>query len=207
MANTQEFRDNLIASGILDPEGIHHEFRGGLHGQKLDFEKIDETGSLYDEWVVRTADFVRAEFRALPDAVIGVAEGTNRFAIDVARRLGEEVVGLVSKKNDSDKNILELSEPAQDYISSREPEFLVVLEDVGTTGSNSAQVADACLEAGADDVAVVVTWQRWFVLDRLDEIGIPYKALIRERLPAYKPEDCHFCQQGWELVPRAGDSN
>jgi orotate phosphoribosyltransferase len=196
------FKNNIVAAGVLDPKGIHHEFRGGLHGQKLDFGKIDVASPLYSEWVEKTAGFLGSEFPKLPDAVIGVAEGTNRFALDVAKKLGEGVVGLVSQKNDSDKNVLELSESAQEYISSREPGFLVVLEDVGTTGSSSVQVADASLESGAEDVAVVVAWQRRIALDRLDAVGIPYRALIREILPDYESDACHFCQEGWDLITR-----
>jgi orotate phosphoribosyltransferase-like protein len=202
MAGIEVFKDRIISAGVLDPEGVHHEFRSGLHGQKLNFEKVGTSGPFYEEWVHRAADFLAKDFPRLPDAVLGVADGTNQLALDVAKRLGSEVTGLVSRKNEFDKNTLMLSESAERFISQHESELLIVLEDVGTTGSNSVQVAGAGLWAGAKQVEVVVTWQRRPSLERLDGAGIPYRALIHEDLPGYDPDDCRFCEQGWELIPR-----
>ena len=38
------FRQHILAAGVLDPEGVHHEFVSGMHGRKLDFDTIP-TGS------------------------------------------------------------------------------------------------------------------------------------------------------------------
>jgi orotate phosphoribosyltransferase len=93
------------------------------------------------------------------------------------------------------------------HIAGVKPELVVVFEDVGTTGSNSVQVARGALEAGALAVEVVTTWKRQPALGRLDEAGIPYRAIIDEVLPTYSPLECQtdpngFHARGWDFIPR-----
>ncbi len=198
------FRDHIIEGGVLDAEGTHHEFVSGMHGQKLDFDIIKNEDPLYQEWITATANFIRRELR-LPEVIIGVANGTNRVALDVARRFNGDVLGLVSEKDQQNSKILRLSSAAERVFGLMRPEFVVVKEDVGTTGSNSVQVATQALEAGAQHVLVLATWKRRAQLERLDEAGIDYAAMIDEPLTTYTPEECTaegFCADGWKFIPR-----
>lgn len=207
MADVETFRTNLIESGIvLDPEGTHHEFVSGMHGRKLDFDNIEERDPLYSEWTEVAAGFIEDEFPRLPEVIIGVANGTNRTALDTARRFNGDVLGLTSFKNPQNSKDLYLTSLARRVMKGIKPELVVVLEDVGTTGSNSVRVAAACRDAGAQKVEVVTTWKRRPVLERLEEADIPYRAIIDEELPTYSPEDCQdhgFCSEGWEFIERA----
>ncbi len=210
MANLEAFRQDVVAE-VLDPEGVHHEFVSGMHGQKLDYDNLETHGPMYNRWVGVNVDFIRTdaltEDGELPGVIVGVANGTNRLALDVARQFDGSIIGLVSEKDPENSKHLYLPETARLIIGVLEPELAIVLEDVGTTGSNSVQVAEASLEAGAKNVLVVVTHQRREQLERLDEAGIPHKAIILDPLPTFKPEDCAtnpkgFCARGWEFIPR-----
>jgi orotate phosphoribosyltransferase len=205
MVNVEGFRNRILDAGVLDPEGQHHEFVSGLHGRKLDFDKVQSGTVLYDEWTSITAEYIIQQYPAIPDALLGVANGTNRLARDIAPRLGHNIVGLYSRKDTQDSKILQLSDLALKYMEELEPELVIVVEDVGTTGSNSVQVAEQSLKAGAKNVEVVITWQRQPYLEKLEKAGIPYRALIREDLPSYTPQSCRaegYCSKGWKYIPR-----
>lgn len=207
MSYVEDFRQNIIDSGyVLDAEGTHHEFVSGMHGQKLDFDKIEDDSALYRQWLEVGAEYIREEFPKLPEVILGVANGTNRVAEDMVElEFESEVHGLVSAKDPENSKRLYLPEKTLDIFSWVMPQFVVVFEDVGTTGSNSVQVAQAALEAGADRVEVISTWKRRPVLEKLEEAGIPNRAIIDEPLTTFSPEDCldhGFCAQGWEFIPR-----
>ncbi len=210
MAGAEAFRAAVVPV-VLDPEGVHHEFVSGMHGQKLDYDLLQTGTPLYDQWVGINADFldneIASEFGARPQVIVGVANGTNRLALDVAREFDGEAVGLVSEKDPENSKRLYLPQMARIIIASLQPELVVVLEDVGTTGSNSVQVAQAVQEVNEGRVVVAVTHQRREQLERLNEAGILYRAIIKDPLPTFTPEDCAtspdgFCKRGWEFVPR-----
>jgi orotate phosphoribosyltransferase len=203
-----QFRNNIIEAGVLDPEGTHHEFVSGMHGRKLDFDTIPTGSNLYSEWTQVAADFIVENFEtspAVPTVIVGVANGTNRVALDTARRFEGRAIGLVSEKDRDDSKVLRLTRIAHKTIHLLRPQLVIVLEDVGTTGSNSVQVAKGVQEAGAQSVAVVTTWKRRERLERLEEANISYQAIIDEPLTTYSPEDCQqtgFCSEGWDFIPR-----
>ena len=210
----QTFREHVLEAGVLDSEGVHHEFSSDKHdhGRKLDFDRIptyrngSQFSPLYAEWVDVTTSFIAEEFPDVSEVVLlGVANGTNRLAIHTAPRLKICAIGLESIKEDqSGSTVLRLSRDVAYTIAARQAELVIVVEDVGTTGSNSLQVATRAQEAGAENVVVVNTWQRREQLERLDEAGIEYRAIIDEPLPTYSPEDCvktGFCAQGWKFIP------
>lgn len=214
------FRGHILEQGVLDPEGVHHEFVSGMHGRKLDFDTIPrfedpddilgDFSPLYNEWVDVNAAFLRTTFPALPQVIIGVANGTNRLAIDLETRLESYTMGLPSAKDDQNAKKLFLPVRTQNALKYLEPRLAVVVEDVGTTGSNSVQVAIAAREAGARDAVVVTTWKRREQLERLDEAGIEYRAIIDEPLPTFSPEDCvqtGFCSWGWRFIRRGEDAS
>lgn len=219
------FREDILEGGILDPNGIHHEFVSGAHGQKLDFDLIPtyKDGSsednpdlpkkffyLYEKWISTAARFIQEEFPRMPEVILGVANGTNRVAKDVAIVLSEltdeKLRGYATEKDKENEKILWLPEKVEDKITKLAPELVVVIEDVGTTGSQSVQVAQQAIGAGANRVVVVPTWQRQERLARLDEAGIEYRSIIHEPLPTYSPDDCvktGFCSQGWGFIARS----
>jgi hypothetical protein len=199
------FRDNIIEQGIVDPYGMHHEFVSGMHGQKIDFDLIETGTPLYEEWVDINVSFILQNFNPLPEVILGVANGTNRLAKDVANKFDTITTGLVSEKDPENSKILFLSKLAKEIITIARPALVVVVEDVGTTGSNSVQVATDAREIGAQRVEVVTTWKRRQELERLDEAEIPYRAIIDEPLTTYTPEECRqigFCALGWEYIER-----
>lgn len=209
MSNIEAFKNRIIECGyVLDPEGVHSEFVTGMHGQKLDFDNVDEkTDALYHKWIDVNEAFIRQEYDPVPEMLLGVANGTNRVSIDTARRFGGEMLGLESRKNPENSKVLHLTALALKVIGALKPALLVVVEDVGTTGSNSVQVAVQAREAGAKAVEVVTTWKRRQRLERLEEVGIPYRAIIDEPLPTFTPEECAtdpngFHARGWEFKPR-----
>lgn len=190
---------------------MHHEFVSGVHGQKLDFDGIPDESNLYAEWVTVSADDISRYHASLPRFVVGVANGTNRLALSVAESLSdtsdEEVTGLVSAKDPDNDKVLFLPEDTISAIASESPGLVVVTEDAGTKGTNSVQVAEQVLLAGAKDVIVQVTWQRNPTLVRLEEKGIKYRAIIKHFLPDFESGACQtdpkgFCARGWEFIPR-----
>lgn len=206
MAEIEAFRQHVLDAGVLDPEGTHHEFVSGMHGRKLDFDIIDTESELYDEWVDVSEDFIRHNYATLPYFIIGVANGTNRLALDVARRFRGESVGLVSEKDEQESKVLRLA-PLTEWILSKVivPQ-VVILEDVGTTGSNSVQVAEEVRKLQRKSPEVIVTWKRREKLERLEEAGITYRAVIDEPLTTYSPDECQeagYCWRGWEFIPRS----
>lgn len=203
MVSPKELEQKLIEFGVLDPERVHHEFSQGLHGQKVDFDKIDEEDPIFDEWAEATAGFIEREYPLQPDALIGVAKGTNRLAKAVARKVGEGILFLATEKNDQAKPIL--TEEARLQVEEFKPVFALVTEDVGTVGTNSLAAAQSALAAGIPRVEVLNTWQRSSTLTLLEEAGVEYRSIIRHILPSYTPEECRgeggLCGAGWELIP------
>jgi hypothetical protein len=208
MANLEVFENNLLTSGqVIDPEGVHSEFVSGMHGQKIDFDKLGDKDPLYGDWIEVNADHLEENFPVLPDFVIGVANGTNRVVHDLAKFMKGRVVALESEKDKDDSKVLRLRENAAKIIKIMRPALVVVVEDVGTTGSNSVQVALGALQAGAGEAIVVTTWKRRPELERLQEAGIEYQAIIDNPLPTFTPEECEtlpegFHARGWDFNPR-----
>lgn len=210
MADIEAFRDRIIECGyVLDPHGTHSEFVSGMHGQKLDFDNVDaRTDPLYHEWIDVQVDFIRDNFPELPDFILGVANGTNRVAYSLGERFEGDVIPFASRKDKDNSKVLYLPRMAQMALQIIQPNIVVVVEDVGTTGSNSVQIAEQALENGAGDAIVVTTWKRRERLERLEEAGIEYLAIIDEPLPTFTPEDCAsdpngFCARDWQFKARA----
>ncbi len=198
MNDIEAFKAAILSSGILDKEGTHHVFSQGLHGRKIDFDLIDDGSSLFRQWVSLTADFIKVNYAPMPEILIGVANGTNRLALAVAEKLG--LKGLTTIKPEGSRNQPILTEESKKVLQDIKPDFLVILEDVGTTGTNSSSVSKSVRELGIKNFEVINTWQRSENLRLLDETRVPYKAVIKEVLVSYKPEECDYCKKGWELL-------
>lgn len=200
---TLEFKQKIIDSGIVEGEGVHHVFSQGLHGQKIDFDLIGDNSELYDNWVNLTAEFITQNYDNLPDVVVGVANGTNRLAVSVAEVLGGDVAGLVTVKPDESRNQPVLTNESIKKIQEIKPSSTLILEDVGTTGTNSSSVYRSLKQAGVENVEILNTWQRNENLPHLDNEGAKYKAVIKDVLTNYTPKECQesgFCSKGWKLL-------
>lgn len=200
MLQTVTFRDRLIEGGVLDQEGVHHEFAYGTHGRKLDFGLITPGHPLYGEWVGANIRALRDRPR-LPAAVLGIANGTNQLAEDIAEELG--IVPLLTRKVSprtvevTDESLLELSalDPSAE---------ITAIEDVGTSGGTTLTGIQSLQAAGFEHIDALVTWQRTETLTALAAADIMSHSIIYEPLPTYEPEHCAaigYCALGWELIP------
>jgi phosphoribosylpyrophosphate synthetase len=209
MTNAEKFWSEIeVAGNVMDPPRVHTEFVDGMHGQKVDFDGIKETDPLYHKWVGVNVDAIKAMCDPLPEVIIGVANGTNRLAHSVASKLEGQSLALETYKDPNDFKKVYLTNLARTALSGINPELAVIVEDVGTTGSTSVQVARQALDAGAWHVLVINTLQRREQLEKLKKAGVPHHAIIKKILPTFTPEDCNnlpegFCHRGWELHERA----
>lgn len=198
MPDLQTFKRQVLDAGILDPEGVHHEFARGTHGRKLDFDLIAEDTALYKDWVALSAAAIRS--RRMPFAVLGIANGTNRLARDVARKL--DVMVLYTRKV-SAREVALTKESLAELANSTKRGLVIAIEDVGTTGGTAYTGIHSLLEAGIEEVEGQFTWKRTDELPAFSEAGLTYQALIDEPLPTYTAEQCSYCAQGWKLIPHA----
>jgi hypothetical protein len=197
---SEDFERHIVLAGIIDPDGVHQEFGQGLHGQKADFDKIHDDDPLFAAWRELTVRFIQENYDQQPDALVGVANGTNRLAEPVAEQLG--AVFLETEK--LEKSQPTLTPAACQLVEEFKPVFALIIEDVGTVGTNSLSAAQSTLSAGVRHAEVLDTLQRSPRLPLLDEAGIVYQAIIKRMMPSYTPEECQkhgFCAAGWELIP------
>lgn len=209
--DVQEFKERILNDpvGVLDPEGVvHHEFVKGEHGRKLDFDKIETDSDFYIDWVSVFARTIRARYEdRLPDAVVGIANGANRLSRSVGHLLGKSVLTLTTVKLEDET--VRLDQEALEAIASGNIKFALEVEDVGTTGSTMATVADHLREVGVNRVEAITTWQRSLWLPKLDVRSVLYGSMIVEPLPNFSPEACRtspdgFCAQGVRLIEYSG---
>jgi hypothetical protein len=211
MAGAEQFRENIKECGfVIDPEGIHHEFTAGEHGQKVDFDGIPTEDPLFEEWVDATAQKVdelypKIEVPRSKLLLVSVANGTNRLVQPVADTLlgGEANVVMTEKLN---AKTVGLSESSKETIQL---DKAVILDDTGTTGSTTVTAFYALHELGVSNIEVLYAWQRKAYLERLIGLGVPYNSIIHEPMPSYTPKQCvtrklGFCARDWELVPHGG---
>lgn len=200
MLQTVTFRDRLITGGVLDREGLHHEFAYGTHGRKLDFGIITPDHLLYDEWVGVNVDALRKQPR-LPAAVLGIANGTNQLAEDIAGELG--ITALLTQKV-SPRTVAVTPESLLELAMLDPLAKITAIEDVGTTGGTTLTGIQSVQATGLERVDALITWQRTEMLAALAAAGITSQSIIFEPLPTYNPDQCAaigYCALGWDLVP------
>ncbi len=206
----ETFQERLFLSetGVFDPEGVHHEFCQGLHGPKVDLDNVEEGTDLYAEWVERKAEFITGKYpRELlaRTALVGVANGTNRIARDVAETISGAAAVETVKNGDG---LPVLNEEAVEQLQSTDPLIALVLEDVFTRGTNSSSVVASVMKhrpQRLQRVEAIATVQRG-IPERLVVLGVPYFALIKKLMKDYMPDECRrraYCAYGWELIPYA----
>jgi hypothetical protein len=214
MAVAEQFREHIVECGfVIDPEGMHHEFTAGEHGQKVDFDGIPIEDQLFEEWVDSTAEklddlYPKIVVPRRELLLVSVANGTNRLVQPVAQTLcGGEANVVMTEKLDAKTVGLSVSskEVIKALIESLKVKKAVILDDTGTTGSTTVTAFSALYELGVRDIEVLYAWQRKAHLERLIGLGVPHDSIIREPMPNYTPEQCltrklGFCARGWELV-------
>ena len=205
MALEARFQELLTGSNyqIVDPEGLHHEFSSGMHGQKIDFDKIPSGSELFEQWVEANAVYYHwllGSARLGKTALVGVANGTNRLVEPLAEVIGGGVMPLTTVKDP-----LRLDPDSYRMAGRFDPSTAIVIEDVGTTGNNAAHAALAIRQAVPDVRTVygIISWQRQSELPRLKNAVTGYYSIIEDdkTYPTYHPDDCVHCKEGWELAP------
>ncbi len=198
----------MAEPSVLDPPTVHHEFAGHGHGRKLALKEIDEDSELYGFMIETEAEVIRELYDPLPDVLIGMANSANRIARDVAPLLGDQVVVLETEKNRLG-HVIPTYAARVALRNSIDPEFLLVIEDVGTTGKTVAKFAEKLsFWYTIPRLEAMFTWQRQPDLPVLDKRGIPYQAVINSPLKTYKDaKACRqdpdgYCANGVELIHR-----
>ncbi len=197
----KKFLASLVSSETFDSEGVHHEFNQGLHGKKIDFDKIANGTPLFYEWVELVAEALQ-NYPQLPGALVGVANGTNRIVAAVSRKLGNKPLVLETVKDKRSGPIL--TQESRKIIQTEKPAFIVIVEDVGSRGTNSLSVTRSLQEVGATRIEVLNTLQRSQELELLRASGVPYKSILKYVLPTYTANECKklgYCSRGWKLIP------
>lgn len=197
----QELEAAILSSNVIEGEGTHSEFVTSTHGRKVDMDLILTASELYEQWTDVISSYIQENYETQPTALIGVANGANRLAVSLATKLPNRPFGLMTEKASSKS--VKLSVSVADIITQYQPEFVLVLEDVGTSGTSSLTAVKELKAAGAQHVEVLNTWQRTEKLYKLEEAGIPYRSIIKHLLPTYQPEDCEYCKAGVELIKHA----
>lgn len=190
----------------LDPVGVHHEFRTGVHGRKYDLSKL-EGSRLYGDMVDLNVGLIEGDMAEdQPLVIVGIDSGTIDFAKDVAEKVEHPNVQAVKTEKHPETNALSFTELARDAIWALRgygPK-VVLLDDVGTTGSTLVPLfVDAVDYLEADDVIAQYTIQRNKTLSRL-EGKYRYRAVVVDPQRDYTPEECAkrgWCSRGWELKP------
>ncbi len=196
--------------GVLDAPGlVHHEFRSGLHGRKLDFGNIKPDSEPYFQWMTLAYRAILEIYEGdMPDAMVGVANGANLLTSDIASTLntndGIHIEGFDSRK--TNLNVARVDEETRKIIRESGMDFIVVVDDVGTTGNSSMAVVRQIANQGVGRVEVFNTWQRSQRLPELEEYGILYGSLVNRPLESFEPLECAklrdgYCAQGVPLEP------
>ena len=201
-----QFRmDCLNTPGLMDPEGVHHEFKSGMHGQKLDYDAIEEGTELFDRWAKLYLDFIMLGYEKQPDLVMSVAEGVDQLVKRIGEFAGSTGPDTLLSKKLADKTIV-IDGKAREQIERKDYQSAVIVEDVGTTGRSSLMVAQQLRDLGIKKIEVINTWQRRPHLEKLEEAGVAYRSLNFEPLTTFSPDECRafgFCSKDWEFIPRA----
>lgn len=218
MAVTPEsFWEELVNTpSAVDPHGVHSEFVSGMHGRKINFDGMPTESSLFRDWVDLStrgvADYLvergmkRWGLSALTGVVLlGVANGTNRLVEPVASEVGFGIVPLQTYKSSPKSVALDVETEA--LLRALEPQFVLAVEDVGTSGTTSATAVEAAWRTGASWVEVLNTVQRRDVLEELTARYIVYSSIISTKaMRTYTAEECQktgYCADGWEFVEHA----
>ena len=158
----------------------HFKLSSGLHSQSylqcaLILQHPDIAGKLAQEIAKKFAE-------EKIDLVIGPALGGITLAYEVARAL--KVRGIFTERQDGAMVL-------RRGFSIDAGERALVVEDVITTGGSTKEVIDVVKNSGGVAVGVAS------IIDRSSEpvsFGIPFAALARIKVEAYKESECPLCR-------------
>lgn len=211
------YRNNIFAAGILDQD-CHHEFVKGEHGRKADMDVVynnRKSGPYLLGLILKARMILEDLDSSSPEApinrltIIGLANGALQHGHDLgilvqAMRPKLHVVSLDTVKYQvSGSKILELTRQAHRYLKEEEPGMVALADDVASTGSTPAQIVAPLRAYGTDYIKAYYDLMRRPNLSYLDELKVPYDAIVQEDLPNYSPENCRatgYCAQGVRLI-------
>lgn len=211
------YANNIFAAEILDQD-CHHEFVGGEHGLKADMEVVYKNRKaapyflgliLKARMILDDLDDVSSRSLANRLTIIGLADGATQHGRDLsilvqAVRPKLHVVSLDTVKYQANgSKVLELTKQAHQYLEENDPGMVALADDVGTTGSTPAQIVGPLRAYGAKSIKAYYDLMRRPDLQYLDQLDVPYDAIVHEDLPNYSPENCRatgYCAQGVRLV-------
>lgn len=203
------YKRALEHAGVKNHE-VHHEFVSGVHGIKIDFDVThkDRSSSLYIAGVMLKASEIMRSFDGQGYiGVLGIDTGTTLHAKDVASVItasgfAMQAIALTTKKRIEDgQKVIEVTDEASSAIVDYKINHVAIDDDVGTTGSSTAQPIDKLRELGVDNIAVFYDWIRNPSLPHLDAKEVAYSGIIRACLTDYDPSDCRLCDDNIPLVP------
>ncbi|MCA9331851.1 hypothetical protein KC968_02830 [Candidatus Saccharibacteria bacterium] len=209
MTYAKTYQQALERAGVKD-DSIHHEFVSGAHGVKLDFDVTHKNRSslLYMAGVMMKASMIMRDFEGSDRiGVLGIDTGTTQHARDVATVIlssgfGARVFSLTTVKSiQNGQKFIELTDETKELLVDHRITSVAIDDDVGTTGSSTAQPIPIMRDLGVQDTAVYYDWVRNPRLPRLDELQVAYRGMIEAWLPDYQPDDCILCDSGVPLVP------
>lgn len=213
ITGAEEFKGRLLAAGIKD-EGVHHGFKTGVHGEKLDFDVVKRGTRLWDEWADLTARLVHQTHPGpAPPALESTANGTVDLTEDVAANLDRygnydgavAVIHTEKIENPDGTTFIRLTEAAKKILWLVRPTVIRKIDDAATTGSTTAYTTADLRSFGVEDITAVYTWMRQLYLPHLETAGVRYVGVIdNHELPSYPPEECRaskFCADGVPFIP------
>lgn len=194
--------------GVVDPVTQHHIFASGMHGRKCDLDQIPDNDELLYDITQASVAKMSAIYTKLPDMIITVANGGNRFADPLNHFLGSKVSVRKTQKNPHDSKDILLNVRTEKALQRTYPELVVVFDDLGTTGSVAATVVNTIERLNVPELQIEVFTPvyRRDHLERLEEIDVAHNGLIRitDDLPTYTKTECraeHYCKQGQRPIP------
>jgi hypothetical protein len=196
------YKNRLLEAGVLE-SGCHRVFVGGDHGQKLHIDRIQRGTALYREGIRAKAEVIHdlTRFTRIRRVIVGIANGTNQEALDLADYLDDRTIGVETIKVSERK--VQLTQLAKRVMLAFEPDLVVMSEDASTQGTMCASVVPEIRSLGMENIIAVPTWQRQPILPKLDELGVAYNPVIHEDLPTYNPRQCKiegFCADNIPLL-------
>ena len=129
------------------------------------------------------------------DAVAGPAMGGIIVAYELARQLG--LPAIFTERDDN--NIMCLRRGFEIKPGS----FVIIAEDVVTTGKSSGECASALKTQGANIAALACIADRRQPLNEsssLEDLPWPFYSAIRIEAQNWTPEDCDLCKKGIPLI-------
>ncbi|NLZ38311.1 MAG: orotate phosphoribosyltransferase [Firmicutes bacterium] len=176
---------------ILKKTGVllqgHFLLTSGLHSDKyLQCAQVFQ----YPEYAAELCQALAEAFAAEKvDLCIGPALGGVIIAYETARALHTR--GIFAERDQEGVMTLRRG------FTIEAGEKVLVLEDVVTTGGSVREVIDLVGAWGGEVIGV------GSLVDRSNgkvDFGVPYHALIRFNVNAYRPEECPLCKQGIPAV-------